>query len=620
MQIVTFEHQKIDIAGSFSESNSDSEPWKGYRSALQRDCTQDKNKNKISISFYIVPNTITQKMSFPCSSLPASTLRSFSNENRRSANFHPSIWGDIFLSRPSKMNIDTETRQEYEEQKQEIKRMLMVPTEDPSHKLHLIDTIKRLGVSYHFEKEIEDTLQQIYHHHNYNSDQSLQDTSLRFRLLRENGFNVRSAEIFNKFKDDKGQFNMSLTRDVKGLLELYEGSYLNVHGEHILEEALAFTTTHLKFAEGNGIRYPLSARVSHALNRPIRKSLPRLEARHFISLYQEDHSHEKTLLKFAKLDFNLLQNLHKEELSKISRWWKDLDFESKLPFARNRLVEGYFWILGVYFEPQYSFAREILTKVIVMASTMDDIYDVHGTFEELQLFTDAMERWDTGCLDRLPTYMQFFYKALLDLYEEMEEVMIEQGKSYRVQHAKEAMKQLSQAYFVEAKWYNENYVPTVEEYMKNALVSSGYIMVTITSFVGMGDVVTEETFNWASSNPKIIIASTKIARLMDDIVSHKFEQERGHVASAVECYTKQHGVSEEKTCEELKKQIEDAWKDINQELSIKSNASAPFSVLTRILNLARVMDFLYKEGDGYTHVENVVKSGIASLLIHQVPI
>ncbi|KAE8734922.1 putative pentatricopeptide repeat-containing protein [Hibiscus syriacus] len=60
--------------------------------------------------------------------------------------------------------------------------------------------------------------------------------------------------------------------------------------------------------------------------------------------------------------------------------------------------------------------------------------------------------------------------------------------------------------------------------------------------------VTEETFNWASNNPKIIRVSSMIARLMDDIVSRKFEQERGHVASAVECYMKQHGVSEEKAC------------------------------------------------------------------------
>nr|DAD35494.1 TPA_asm: hypothetical protein HUJ06_006134 [Nelumbo nucifera] len=36
----------------------------------------------------------------------------------------------------------------------------------------------------------------------------------------------------------------------------------------------------------------------------------------------------------------------------------------------------------------------ILTKVIAMTSILDDTYDAHGTFEELQLFTDAMERFD----------------------------------------------------------------------------------------------------------------------------------------------------------------------------------------------------------------------------------
>ncbi|MBA0833181.1 hypothetical protein Goarm_017512, partial [Gossypium armourianum] len=40
-------------------------------------------------------------------------------------------------------------------------------------------------------------------------------------------------------------------------------------------------------------------------------------------------------------------------------WKKGLDLTTKLPFVRDRLVESYFWILGVYFEPQYSFAREI---------------------------------------------------------------------------------------------------------------------------------------------------------------------------------------------------------------------------------------------------------------------
>ncbi|CBI31277.3 unnamed protein product, partial [Vitis vinifera] len=43
--------------------------------------------------------------------------------------------------------------------------------------------------------------------------------------------------------------------------------------------------------------------------------------------------HDKTLPELAKLDFNLVQSLHKEELSNLVRWWKELDFVTKLSFA-----------------------------------------------------------------------------------------------------------------------------------------------------------------------------------------------------------------------------------------------------------------------------------------------
>lgn len=69
-----------------------------------------------------------------------------------------------------------------------------------------------------------------------------------------------------------------------------------------------------------------------------------------------------------------------------------MDCARKLPFARDRLVECYFWILAVYFEPHYGLARRFLTKVIAMTSILDDIYDVYGTLEEITLFTDAIER------------------------------------------------------------------------------------------------------------------------------------------------------------------------------------------------------------------------------------
>ncbi|KAH1083866.1 hypothetical protein J1N35_023627 [Gossypium stocksii] len=502
------------------------------------------------------------------SKLPSSTHGSMSNQKRPTAKFHPSVWGDIFLSSPT-TNVDAKTKLQHEELKEEVRRMITVVMDDELlYKLRLIDTIKRLGVSYHFEREMEEVLLSIYEH-DCKDDQTLEATSLQFRLLRENGFGVPCD---------------------------------------ILEEALGFTTTHLGLAKAAGtIEYPLSALVSHALYQPIRKGLSRLEARRFISFYQDDASHNKTLLKFAELDFNL--------------WKNGLDLATKLPFARDRLAEGYLWILGVYFEPQYSFAREILAKAIVMLTLMDDIYDAYGTLEELQLLTNAVQRLNAHYINQLPEYMKSFYEPLLDFYEEMEEAMIKQGKSYRVKYAKDTFKQLSQSYFVEAKWCNENYIPTMEEYMRNAVVSLGYIVATIISFVGMGDFVTPEIFNWASNNPKIIYASSIVGRLMDDVASHKFEQERGHCASAVECYMREHAVSEEEACRELKKQVENAWKDINQELIFSEISKVvPGPVLTRILNFTRVIDFFYKNGDGYTHGGKNTNDGITSLLIDPISV
>ncbi|KAK9041650.1 hypothetical protein V6N11_016740 [Hibiscus sabdariffa] len=414
-----------------------------------------------------------------------------SNKNRPLANFPPNIWGDIFLN-PSKLNIDGATQLQHQELKEEVRRMIQVDLDhELLHKLRFIDSIKRLGVSYHFEAEIEEELHRVYELDGQD-DQTLETTSLRFRLLRESGFPV-PCETFNRFKDDEGKFSKSLTSDVKGLIELYEAAHLLVHGEEILEEALVFSSAHLESAKAGGIlEYPLSALVSHALYQPIRKALPRLHARRFISIYQDDASHDKTLLKFAVLDFNLLQNSHKEELCKLSRW--NIDY-----------------------------------------------------------------------IDQLPEYTKLFYKPLLEIYREAEETMAKQGQSYSVQYSINKFKQLSESYFLEFKWYHENYIPTLEEYMRVATISIGVIGLVATSFIGMGDVLTPVIFNWASNNLKIIVTCSIHGRLFDDIVSHKFKQERGHSASAVECYMREHVASEEEACNELKKQdwrwIHSRWKN-----------------------------------------------------------
>nr|POE44558.1 beta-caryophyllene synthase [Quercus suber] len=479
-------------------------------------------------------------MSIQVSGAPSQNAKS--EVVRRTANFHPSIWGDRFINNTSEdKNIHLRKVREIEELKEEVRKELLASAGHLSQQLGLIDALQRLGVAYNFEREIQEALEHIYatyNDHNDVEDDDLYNVSLRFRLLRQQGFKV-SCDAFNKFKDEDGQFKECLTSNVEGILAFYEATHLRVHGEEILDEALEYTTIHLK-----SIASP-KAQVTRALKQPLHKGIPRLEGRRYISIYEQDASHNKALLKLSILDFNLVQSLHKEELSEITRW-------------------------------------------------------------------------DINCIDQLPEYMQICYRALFDVFEAIENELAKKERSYRVSYAKDAMKLLVRAYFDEAKWFHQNYIPTMEEYMHIALKTSGYPMLTAISFLGMGDIVTKEAFDWIFSNPKIITASSVIGRLMDDMKSHKFEQERGHAASAVECYMKQHGVSEQVVHDDFNRQVANAWKDINEEC-IRPTV-VPMPLLMRVLNLARVIDVIYKEGDGYTHVGKEMKNNVASVLIDPVPI
>ncbi|KAK9222103.1 hypothetical protein WN944_010535 [Citrus x changshan-huyou] len=560
-------------------------------------------------------------MSLEVSASSAKVIQNSGKDStRRSANFRPSIWGDHFLQYTCDYQETDDRSLKHLELKKEIRRMLKALNKT-SHTLELIDAIQRLGVSYHFESEIDEILGKMHKAYRDgdlwdNENDKLYYISLQFRLFRQNGYRI-SADVFNTFKGSDGKFKASLAKDVRGMLSLYEATHLRVHEENILDEALAFTNSHLESIATHQIRSPLAEQVKHALVQPIHKGLQRLEARQYIPIYQEESSHNEALLTFAKLDFNKLQKLHQKELGDISRWWKELDFTHKLPFIRDRVAEGYFWAIGAYFEPQHSFARRLFTKVITLISVIDDIYDVYGKIEELELFTSAIERWDINAIDQLTEYMKLCYRALIDVYSEVEKDLASQGKLYRLYYAKEAMKNLVNHYLFEAKWCHQNYVPTVDEYMAVALVTSTCPMLSTISFVGMGDIVTKESFEWLFSNPRSVRASSAVNRLMNDIVSHEFEQSRGHVASSVECYMKQYEATEEEAYNELRKQVSNAWKDINEDCLRPT--VVPMPLLMRILNLTRDADVTYKYDDGYTFAE-VLKDFIASLFINPVPI
>ncbi|EOY14243.1 Terpene synthase 21, putative [Theobroma cacao] len=536
------------------------------------------------------------------------------------ANFSKNIWRDQFPSLPSSDSVFDSLTKEIIPLKEKVKEMLKASTADPMENVKFIDTLLRLGVSYHFENDIEMQLERIFNSQEnlfHKDDYDLNSTSIAFRVSRLHGFKM-SCGVFEKFKDGSvGKFKESLVDDIRGMLSLYEAAYLRVHGELILEEAIAFTKANLKPLAAKSSPH-LAKQIMNALDNPLNKCPPRLEARNYISFYEEEESRNETLLTFAKLDFNRVQVLHRQEISQIARFWEDYDFSSELSYARERYVEVYTWINSLYFEPRYARWRIILTKMLVLMSILDDTFDAYGTPQELQRFTDALKRWEISALDELQDYTKVICKAVLDLFDEIEDEARKEGRSYTVPYAKDAFIGLINNYQAEVKWCHDGYVPTFEEYMRVAMKTSTYDPIITTSFIGMGTIAGLEAFEWLQTEPRIMTAANMIGRIMDDIASHKFEQLREHCPSSVECYMKQHNLSEKDALHDLKKKLEDGWKDINEECMRPT--AIPRDLLLRILNFARVTYLFYKHGDGYTDPDPYMKDDIRALFVDPVRI
>ena len=93
----------------------------------------------------------------------------------------------------------------------------------------------------------------------------------------------------------------------------------------------------------------------------------------------------KLYWNLPKLDFNLLQSLHKKESSHIARLvLKSCNhINGKYLGMKKNIKENDFFMFGL-----------IQAKLLAITTVIDDMYDACGTPAELELFTDAIERYD----------------------------------------------------------------------------------------------------------------------------------------------------------------------------------------------------------------------------------
>ncbi|XAR53726.1 Alpha-farnesene synthase [Bertholletia excelsa] len=536
------------------------------------------------------------------------------DKQRRSGNYKPSIWKyDLLQSLASDY-----TTEEYKKCIEKLQRevLCMFAEADDMNlitKLEMIDCIEKLGLAYHFEEKIKETLDAIASakSNNPTAEKDLHATAaaLYFRLFRQHGYNVHQ-DILDGFL---GSFN-DTNIDMKAKLELLEACHLAHEGENMLDDAKSLSAEILKHIR-SGADDKLSEEIAQTLDLPLHWRVRWYDVRrHIHVLGKMEGTQFPILVKLAKLNFNMVQAAHQEDLKELSRWWKNLHLIENLSFSRNRLVESYLWAMGVAFEPQHSSFRKWLTKAIIFVIVIDDLYDIYGSLEELECFTNAIHRWDIEEIQHLPECMKICLEVLYKTTNEVaSEIQREKGWNSVLPYLQKAWVDFCKTLLEEAKWYNKGHTPSLQEYLDNGWISSSGAVLSLHALFSFANEAAEEVTTILTKSQELVHQTSLIIRLCNDLGTSAAELERGDAPSSLLCFMREANVSEEAARKHIRSLMMDSWTKLNHECLSQSPSLRSYAVHTT--NMARVAHFIYQNGDGFGVPDRETRQQVLSILI-----
>ncbi|KAJ6834263.1 (-)-germacrene D synthase-like [Iris pallida] len=118
----------------------------------------------------------------------------------------------------------------------------------------------------------------------------------------------------------------------------------------------------------------------------------------------------------------------------------------------------------------------------------------------------------------------------------------------------------------------------------------------------MEEVLSKDTLDWLLTVPKIVKACSILGRLMDDMASSEFEQQRMHLDSSLQICMREEGITKQEAVAKLNKMVENRWKDINKECLNPLPSRKHLNLV--VLNFTRVMEVVYyQHKDSYPSPE-----------------
>ncbi|XBI58078.1 hypothetical protein VPH35_039364 [Triticum aestivum] len=445
--------------------------------------------------------------------------------------------------------------------------------------------------------------------------------AMAFRLLRMNGYDVSSDDLYHV---DETTFHNSLQgylNDTKSILELYKASEVSVsENECILDNIGDWSASLLteKLFSDWVQTTPHFQEVEYALKFPFYATMERLDHKRNIEHFNVCGSQmlkveqlpccvNQDFLALAIQDFDFSQSIYQYELLHLESWAKENRLD-QLQFARQKLSYCYLAAAATIFPPELSDARMSWSKNGVLTTVVDDFFDVGGSQEEHENLIALVEKWDEHSKDEFYSeQVKILFCAIYTTVNQLAAVASAVQNRDVQKHLIELWLQLLRSMMSEAEWRMRQYVPTIEQYMSNAVVSFTLGPTVLTSLYFIGEKISDCVVNDQEYNELFRLMST-CGRLLNDIQGLERESMEGNL-DYVSLLVLHNGgsLSIETAKETIRKSIASCRKDLLK-LVLREDTAVPRPCKELFWKMCKTVHLFYSQTDGFSSPNEMVSA------------
>ncbi|XP_075107768.1 cis-abienol synthase, chloroplastic-like [Nicotiana tabacum] len=505
------------------------------------------------------------------------------------------------------------------------------PTTIPT-RLQMVDTLQKLGVDRHFEAEIRTVLDETYRLWEQKDEEVFSDVAycaMAFRLLRMYNYKVSSEELARFIGQEHfiNSLNAQCTSHEDAILELHQASQLAFdEKDHILDEISTWTEAFLQqeLLEDSNLDRMSQNEVEHAL-RNFSATLERAENRRYIesydvnmfkfskTAYRSPNIYNMDFTLFSMHDFNLCQTVHQQDIQELKRWYEDCKLD-QLGISPKYIYTSYMPMSSLFFGPEFSDARSVFAKYVLLTTPLDDFFDELASQEELLNLIELVKGWNRhSTIGYVSERVEILFLAIYKTFNEFAaKAEIMQGRCVKDQIFDLFLDVLN-CMMREVEWWREEKTPSVEEYLSIACVTIAVKAILFTTQYVLGPKLSEEVIKSAELG-EICKCTTMVCRLLNDTQTYKKEKEERSSNIVNILVTQSEGtVSEEEAVEEVKEMLEkNRRKLLRMVLHKKESSQLPQVCKDLFWNTSKVAHILYSNGNEFRSPEGL-KSNINAL-------